>query len=63
MPELESLRLRRVLCEHNGLRFDDLREDLELKLEEDYQLYVKRGSVNEKKSPRKVKEKSILFDV
>lgn len=53
--------LGRVLYERGGLRFDGLSEDLQLQVEEDYQLCVKRGSANEKKSPRKKKEQPTLF--
>lgn len=53
--------LGRVLYERGGLRFDSLSEDRQLQVEEDYQLCVKRGSANEKKTTKKKKEQPNLF--
>jgi 16S rRNA G966 N2-methylase RsmD len=47
--------LGRVLYEKGGLRFDGLGEELQLQVEEDYQICVKRG---EQSSPKKLKKKS-----
>ncbi len=53
----------RVLYERGGLRFDGLKEEQQLQVEEDYQICVKRGIQVESK-PRKSKKKSqpSLFD-
>jgi hypothetical protein len=53
--------LGRILYERGGLRFDSLKEERQLQVEEDYQICVKRGSSNEKKSTRKKKEQPELF--
>jgi len=53
--------LGRVLYERGGLRFDDLKEDGQLQVEEDYQICVKRGSAGEKKSTGKKKDQMELF--
>ena len=51
----------RVLYERGGLRFDSLSEERELQVEEDNQLCVKRGSADDKKSPRKKKKQMELL--
>jgi DNA modification methylase len=53
--------LGRILYERGGLRFDSLKEERQLQVEEDYQICVKRGSSTEKKSTRKKKEQPDLF--
>lgn len=55
--------LGRILYERGGLRFDSLSEELQLQVEEDYQLCVKRGSPAEVKSKKaKKKVQPSLFD-
>ncbi len=51
----------RTLYERGGLRFDGLKEEQQLQVEEDYQICVKRGSTTEKKSTRKKKDQPELF--
>lgn len=53
--------LGRVLYERGGLRFDSLSEDLQMQVEEDYQICVKRGSTSEKKPARKKKDQLELL--
>jgi hypothetical protein len=50
--------LGRILYEKGGLRFDGLGEELQLQVEEDYQLCVKRG---EQKATKKKKPQATLF--
>ncbi|MBP9040963.1 MAG: hypothetical protein KBF64_04225, partial [Anaerolineaceae bacterium] len=45
--------LGRTLYEKGGLRFDGLSEDLQLQVEEDYQICVKRGERREEGKKRK----------
>ncbi|HQJ32771.1 MAG TPA: hypothetical protein PLO13_05395, partial [Anaerolineaceae bacterium] len=47
--------LGRVLYEKGGLRFDGLGEELQLQVEEDYQICVKRGI---QASPKKSRKKT-----
>lgn len=47
--------LGRILYEKGGLRFDGLGEELQLQVEEDYQICVKRG---EQTSPKKTRKKT-----
>lgn len=54
--------LGRVLYERGGLRFDSLSEDLQMQVEEDYQICVKRGSAAENKPKKaKIKAQPALF--
>jgi DNA modification methylase len=52
--------LGRTLYEKGGLRFDGLSEELQLQVEEDYQLCVKRGEQN---TSQKGKKKSIQLKI
>lgn len=53
--------LGRVLYERGGLRFDGLKEERQMQVEEDYQICVKRGSAGEKKPAKKKKKQPELF--
>ena len=55
--------LGRILYERGGLRFDSLKEERQLQVEEDYQICVKRGSlVDNKVRKTKKKVQPSLFD-
>jgi hypothetical protein len=51
--------LGRILYEKGGLRFDGLGEELQLQVEEDYQICVKRGE-NKAQAATKTKRKEQL---
>jgi hypothetical protein len=55
--------LGRILYERGGLRFDSLKEERQLQVEEDYQICIKRGSPAKGKSKKtKKKSKPAMFD-
>jgi hypothetical protein len=52
-----------ILYERGGLRFDSLKEERQLQVEEDYQICIKRGSPAKGKSKKtKKKSKPAMFD-
>jgi hypothetical protein len=55
--------LGRILYDRGGLRFDSLKEERQMQVEEDYQICVKRGSPSESKSKKNKKiVQPSLFD-
>lgn len=51
--------LGRILYEKGGLRFDGLGEDLQLQVEEDYQICVKRGEQSVKQKAKRTRQLSL----
>ena len=51
--------LGRILYEKGGLRFDELGEELQLQVEEDYQICVKRGEQSVKPKAKKTRQLSL----
>ena len=51
--------LGRILYEKGGLRFDSLGEELQLQVEEDYQICVKRGEQSVKPKAKKTRQLSL----